>query len=165
MPTGSRSGRPNKEVLLMSSHSHPAPKRRSRILAAPADQSAQRAAQREILRHHVTRIQNRCTVPELGKVESRTALSLRLVLFADTLLQSGMLGSIEDLTANQTELTVRALLRHAFMGDARQVERVLQDVAGAPAADQAAFCDFIAIVGWRLFDGPEQSAGPEVRAG
>ncbi|MFO1096372.1 MAG: hypothetical protein U0992_24165 [Planctomycetaceae bacterium] len=149
----------------MSSQSQPAPKRRSRIMAAPADQSAQRAAQREILRHHVTRIKLRCTAPELTKPESRTALSLRLVLFADTLLQSGMLGSVEDLTGNPTELTLRGLLRHAFMGDARQVERILQDVAGAPAADQAKFCELIAEVGWRLFDGPQQSSGPEVRAG
>jgi len=148
----------------MSSHSHP-PKRRSRIMAAPADQNAQRAAQRELLRHHVNRIKNRCTVPELGKPESRTALSLRLVLFADTLLQSGMLGSIEDLTANSTELAVRNLLRHAFLGDARQIERVLQEIAGAAPAEQVAFCDFLAEVGWRLFDGPQQSPASEVRAG
>lgn len=134
-------------------------------MAAPADQTAQRAAQREMLRHHVNRIKNRCTVPELAKPESRTALSLRLVLFADTLLQSGMLGNVEDLTANHIEAYVRTLLKHAFMGDARQVEKTLSDVASAPGADQVAFCDLLAEVGWRLFDGPPQAAAPGVRAG
>jgi hypothetical protein len=133
-------------------------------MAAPADQTAQRAAQREVLRHHINRIKNRCTVPELAKAESRTALSLRLVLFADALLQSGMLGSVEDLNANQVEVYVRTLLKHAFLGDARQVERTLGEVAAAPGTDQVAFCDLLAEVGWRLFDGP-QAAGPEVRAG
>lgn len=165
MTTGRRSARPNKEVLVMSSQPQPAPKRRSRVMAAPADLTARRAAQREVLRYHITKIKNRCTVPELGKVESRTALSLRLVLFADALLQSGMLGSIEDLNRNPVELAARTLLNHAFIGDARQVERVLQDMATAPTTQQVAFCDLLADVGWRLFDGPPQSAGPEVRVG
>jgi hypothetical protein len=134
-------------------------------MAAPADQTAQRAAQREVLRHHINRIKNRCTVPELAKPESRTALSLRLVLFADTLLQSGVLGSVEDLNANHVEIYVRTLMKHAFLGDARQVERTLQDVAAAPGTDQVAFCDLLAEVGWRLFDGPPQAAGPGIRAG
>jgi hypothetical protein len=134
-------------------------------MAAPADQTAQRAAQREVLRHHISKIKNRCTVPELAKTESRTALALRLVLFADTLLQSGMLGSVEELTANPAELAIRTLLKHAFLGDARQVERTLQEIAAAPPADQVAFCDSLAEVGWRLFDGPPHAAGPEVRAG
>lgn len=148
----------------MSSRPQP-PKRRSRVMAAPADQTAQRAAQREMLRHHINRIKNRCTVPELAKPESRTALSLRLVLFADTLLQSGMLGSVEDLNANHVEVYVRTLMKHAFLGEGRQVERTLQEVAAAPGADQVAFCDLLAEVGWRLFDGPPQAAGPESRAG
>lgn len=164
MPTGRRATRPDKEVLSMSSHSQPTSKRRSRVMAAPADQTAQRAAQREVLRHHITKIKNRCTVPELAKVESRTALSLRLVLFADTLLQSGILGSVEELNKNPAELAVRSLIKHAFLGDARQVERTLQEVSGAPPADQVAFCDLLAEVGWQLFDGPPQS-GSEVRAG
>lgn len=165
MPTGRRFDRPKKDVFVMSSQPHPAPKRRSRVMAAPADLTAQRAAQREVLRYHIAKIKNRCTVPEIGKAESRTALSLRLVLFADTLLQSGILGSVEDLNRNPVELAVRSLLKHAFVGDARQVERILQDMAAAPPNQQLAFCDLLAEVGWRLFDGPPQSAGPEVRVG
>lgn len=148
----------------MSSRSSPESGRFSRYRSAPGDPASRRAAERDVLRHHIARIKNRCTVAELAKSESRTSLSLRIVLFADALVQAGMLGNVEDLKADRTELTVRALLKSAFLGDARQVERVLDDVAARPEADQTAFCDLMASVGWRLLDGAQQSA-PEVRAG
>ena len=148
----------------MSLRPQPIPGRRSRRLVSPADQAGKRAAQRDVLQHHITRIKKRCTVAELAHVESRTALSLRIVLFADALLQADMLGNIEDLKANATELTVRSLLKSAFLGDSRKVERILDSVAASPPADQAAFCDFVAEVGWRLFEGPLRSS-PDVRAG
>lgn len=139
--------------------------RPGRAIPAPAEQAAHRALLREALRHHISRIANRCTVSELARPESRTALSLRLVLLADALDQSGMLGSLDDLQADAAERAVRACLKHAFRGDARQVERSLLDATALPPGDQLAFCKVLSEVGWRLFDGDARQQKPEVRAG
>lgn len=125
---------------------------------------SQRAVLREQLRHHVSRLAHRATVAELAKPDSRTALALRLVLFADALHSSGMLGSVDDLTANPAERQVRGILKQAFRGNAKQVERLLSDVATLPPAEQAEICKLIGTVGWRLFDG-DQAPTAESRAG
>jgi hypothetical protein len=138
--------------------------RRSRPSLSTVDIARQRAALREQLRHHVNRLANRATVAELAKPDSRTALALRLVLFADALHSSGMLGSVDDLNASTSERHVRNVLKHAFVGDARQVERLLAEVAALPVADQADVCKLLGEVGWRLFDG-DAAPTPESRAG
>lgn len=116
------------------------------------------------MRHHVSRLAHRATVAELAKPDSRTALALRLVLLADALHSSGMLGSVDSLNASATERQVRNVLRHAFRGDARQVERILTEVTALPAAEQADICKLLGEVGWRLFDG-DAAPTPESRAG
>ncbi len=126
--------------------------------------ASQRAVLREQLRHHVSRLAHRATVAELAKPDSRTALALRLVLFADALHNSGMLGSVDDLSATSTERHVRGILKQAFRGDARQVERLLADLTALPPTEQAAVCDLIGTVGWRLFDGDHPPTA-ESRAG
>jgi hypothetical protein len=138
--------------------------RRSRASISTADIARQRAALREQLRHHVNRLANRATVAELAKPDSRTALALRLVLFADALHSSGMLGSVDDLNASTTERHVRNVLKHAFRGEARQVERLLTEVASLPIVEQADVCKLLGEVGWRLFDG-DSAPTAESRAG
>jgi hypothetical protein len=125
---------------------------------------SQRAVLREQLRHHVSRLVHRATVAELAKPDSRTALALRLVLFADALHSSGMLGSVDDLAASPAERQVRGILKQAFRGNAKQVERLLADVTTLPPAEQAEVCKLIGTVGWRLFDG-DQAPTAESRAG
>lgn len=138
--------------------------RRSRPSLSTAETASQRAVLRERLRHHISRLASRATVAELAKPESRTALALRLVLFADALHTSGMLGSVDDLNANSAERHVRSVLKQAFRGDARQVERLLTEATSLSAADQSAICDLLADVGWRLFDGDHPPTA-ESRAG
>lgn len=138
--------------------------RRSRPSISTGELARQRAVLREQLRHHVSRLAHRATVAELAKPDSRTALALRLVLLADALHSSGMLGSVDSLNASATERQVRNVLRHAFRGDARQVERILTEVTALPAAEQADICKLLGEVGWRLFDG-DAAPTPESRAG
>lgn len=138
--------------------------RRSRTSISTGDLARQRAVLREQLRHHISRLASRATVAELAKPDSRTALALRLVLFADALHSSGMMGSVDDLNASTTERQVRNVLRQAFRGDARQVERLLSEVTALPAPDQAEVCKLLGEVGWRLFDG-NAAPTPESRAG
>jgi hypothetical protein len=75
-----------------------------------------------------------------------------------------MLGSVDDLNASSAERHVRNVLRQAFRGDAKQVERLLTEVASLPTAEQAMICKLLAEVGWRLFDG-DAAPTPESRAG
>lgn len=137
---------------------------RSRTSILSPEAASQRAVLREQLRHHVNRLVSRATVAELGKADSRTALSLRLVLFADALHNAGMLGSVDDLDATPAERQVRGLLKQAFRGDARQVERLLTEAARLPDTEQAAICQLLGEVGWRLLDG-DTSPSTESRAG
>jgi hypothetical protein len=138
--------------------------RRSRPSISTADIARQRAVLREHLRHHVSRLAHRATVAELAKADSRTALALRLVLFADALHSSGMLGSVDDLNASAAERHVRNVLRHAFRGEAKQVERLLTEIASLPVAEQAEVCKLLGEVGWQLFDG-DAAPTAESRAG
>ncbi len=132
---------------------------RSRTLS-PQDSLALREAQRLKLNHHVSRVVRRCTHAELANSESRLALSLRLVLLADALYESGTRGSLDDLHHTDVERRVRNVMKLAFRGEARLVERHLTEVAALPAAEQRAVCELLAVVGWRLFDGTSPDAVP-----
>lgn len=125
---------------------------------APDDELARRDAQRLKLNHHVSRVVRRCTPAELANPESRLALSLRLVLLADALYEAGTRGGLDDLHRSDAERRVRNVMKLAFRGEAKHVERLLAEVAALPPAEQQAVCDLLAVVGWRLFDGSLQVA-------
>jgi hypothetical protein len=119
-----------------------------------------REAQRLKLNHHVSRVERRCVPAELANPESRLALSLRLVLLADALYESGTRGSLDDLHHTDAERRVRNVMKLAFRGEARLVERQLTEVAALPSAEQQVVCKLLAVVGWRLFDGTSPEAAP-----
>jgi len=127
---------------------------------SPEDELAARDAQRLKLNHHVSRVVRRCTPAELANPESRLALSLRLVLLADALYESGTRGGLDELHHSDAERRVRNVMRLAFRGEAKHVERQLADVAALPPAEQQAVCGLLAAVGWQLFDGTLQSTAP-----
>jgi hypothetical protein len=108
----------------------------------------------------VSRIVRRSTPAGLASPDSRLALSLRLVLLADALYESGTRGGLDELHQTDAERRVRNVMRLAFRGEARLVERQLAEVAELPAPEQQAFCDVLAVVGWRLFDGSPDGSGP-----
>ena len=120
----------------------------------PAAAPALRETQRLRLNHHVSRVERRCTPAELANPESRLALSLRLVLLADALHESGTRGALDELHHTEGERRVRNVMKHAFRGEAKLVERQLAEVAALSAAEQQAVCELLAGIGWRLFDGP-----------
>lgn len=124
-------------------------------LARRPDVSA--ASARETLRaelnHHISRVARRSTPELLANADSRLALSLRLVLLADALYEAGTQGTPDDLHHNDAERRVRSVMRQAFRGEARHVERELAQVSGLPLEEQRAFCAVLAEAGWRLFDG------------
>jgi hypothetical protein len=125
-----------------------------------ADSQVLRGAQRLKLNHHVSRIVRRSTPAGLANPESRLALSLRLVLLADALYESGTRGGLDELHKSDAERRVRNVMKLAFRGEARLVERQLAEVAALPPAVQQAFCEVLVVVGWRLFDGPSQRPAP-----
>lgn len=141
------------------------PARRQPLPAANA-----RETQRAELNHHITRVARRSTPEALANADSRLALSLRLVLLADALYEAGTQGTPDDLHRTAAERRVRNVMRLAFRGEAKLVERELAEVAGLPLEDQQAVCTVLAGVGWRLFDGDSVAApaavasAPAVRA-
>lgn len=129
---------------------------RRQPLSAVSDRETLRAE----LNHHISRVARRSTPEALANADSRLALSLRLVLLADALYEAGTRGSPDEWHRTDAERRVRSVMRQAFRGEAKLVERELAAVAGLPVEEQLAFCVILAEAGWRLFDGEpaEQSA-------
>jgi hypothetical protein len=128
------------------------------------DPLALREAQRLKLNHHVSRVVRRSTPSELANPESRLALSLRLVLLADALYESGTQGGLDELHHTDAERRVRNVMKLAFRGEARLVERQIAEVAALSPAEQQAVCEVLAVVGWRLFDGTSPDPAPSGQA-